>query len=304
MLSEEERLKYYIGDFYEKNDINISNDILEKYKIFKQNGIYFYLGPSNYPEDFKFKYGCVTPGWWWGNNNGFIIDIAALVNSADGYESDKLPVLTKARKIGEENNGILVKFEHSYHWNIIASLKDPYKWNDKINSIVWRGNSYTGSSKKSNRKLFVSQYYEKYNVGFVDSVKNSSIYEEQNKDKMTQEEQLKYKYLICLEGNDVGTSVKWSLFSNSIVIMAKPVIEGWLMEGLLEPYVHYVPLKDDFSDLEDIIKWCINNDDKCKDIAINSTKWMSQFLDNDKELRLHNYIKDWYIKNCHFQYLP
>ena len=31
--------------------------------------------------------------------------------------------------------------------------------------------------------------------------------------------------------------------------MKPPVVESWLMEGLLKPWVHYVPLAHDFSDL-------------------------------------------------------
>jgi hypothetical protein len=79
--------------------------------------------------------------------------------------------------------------------------------------------------------------------------------------------------------------------------MTKPYIESWLMEGLLEPYVHYIPLKEDFSDLEDIIKWCKNNDGKCKEISENGKKWMEQFKNKDYELLLHKYIVNWYKNN-------
>jgi hypothetical protein len=117
---------------------------------------------------------------------------------------------------------------------------------------------------------------------------------------MTINEQLQYKYLISLEGNDVATSLKWSLLSNSVVIMAKPTMESWLMEGLLEPYVHYVPLKDDFSDLEEIYEWCKQNDEKCKQISINATLWMNQFLNIDNETELHSTITNWYKSNINF----
>jgi len=294
-LTYNDRLKYYLGNFYNKKNISIHVD--DKYKNFEQNCIYYYLGADNYPKNFSFKYGCVTPGWWWGFNNGFVVNFPCLTNSSDGYESDELPVLTKARIIGKENNGILLKYEYNYHWHILENLKDPYEWCEKINSIIWRGNSYTGYNKKYNRALFINKYYKNYNVGFYDNTPNPNIPIEQIKDKLTVQEQLKYKYLICLEGNDVGTSLKWSLFSNSVVLMAKPVIEGWLMEGLLEPYVHYVPLKDDFSDLDEIIQWCITNDDKCKEISINSTKYMNQFLNHNEELNLHNDIINWYKQN-------
>jgi len=38
-------------------------------------------------------------------------------------------------------------------------------------------------------------------------------------------EQLKYKYIISLEGNDVGSSLKWVLLSQSVAFMKKPAVE-------------------------------------------------------------------------------
>lgn len=288
-----QRLKYYLGDFYGKTKINLKVD--DKYKIFHQNGIYYYLGPNAYPQDFRFEHGFVRPAWWWGYNNGFYIDFPCLTVSADGYNSDELPVLAKARIIGKPMNGILVKYEYDYHWSILNNFKDNYNWNEKENNIVWRGNSVTSYNKKYNRYDFISKYYKEHNVGFTGN--NPNISSDLFKDILQIDEQLKYKYLICLEGNDVATSLKWSLMSNSVVIMSKPIIEGWLMEGLLQPYVHYVPLNDDFSDLNEIIEWCRNNDDACKQISENATKWMMQFLDSDNEMKLHNAIREWYQSN-------
>lgn len=37
----------------------------------------------------------------------------------------------------------------------------------------------------------------------------------------------------------------------------------------LEPWVHYVPIKSDFSDLLEKVEWLRNNDDKAKEIAKN-----------------------------------
>lgn len=295
-MSFEDRLKYYLGDFYNKTSITVYVD--DKYKTFKQNGIYYYLGPDGYPDDFKFDHGYVRPGWWW-HQGDFQVTFPCLTNSADGYESDELPVLTKARIIGNYNNGILIKYEYNYHWHILHNFNDSYTWENKDNRIVWRGNSWTGHNKKYNRFTFVEKYYQHHNVGFSDT--NPAYPIDCNKGPMSVEEQLKYKYLICIEGNDVATSLKWQLLSNSVVLMSKPMIEGWLMEGLLQPYVHYIPLKEDFSDLEEILDWCSSHDDICRQIAQNSTRWMEQFLDYDNELKLHDAIIQWYKTNVVFE---
>ena len=291
-MNNNDRIKYYFGDFFNTSH---SIKVLDIYKTFNQNGIYYYLGTNNYPRDFTFKYGSVHPGWWWGGNGYFIVNFPCLTNSADGYNSDGLPVLTKARIIGKKNNGILLKYGYNRHWAILENFIDPVIWNNKINSVVWRGNSYSSECKKYNRQLFVDRYYKNHNVGY--SGTDESVQIEKMKGYLTIDEQLKYKYLIVIEGNDVATSLKWSLLSNSLVIMSKPIIESWLMEGLLKPYVHYVPLKDDFSDLEEILEWCKLNDNECKQISKNASEYMLQFMDKDNEMLLHNILTNVYKQN-------
>lgn len=286
------RYKYYLGNFYTKSNIVIN---VNPYKEYKQDHIFYYTGPNQIVN----ANIIVSPGWWWGYNNEFYVNFPCLTNSADGYISDELPVLTKARIIENPYNGILIKYEYGYHWKILETFEDSYSWEDKNNSVCWRGNHITALNKKYNRRYFVEKYYQKYDIGFYPKRDDDYCKDHLNlfKNSMTQNEQLKSKYLICLEGNDVGTSLKWQLASNSIVLMAKPTIEGWLMEGLLEPYVHYVPLKDDLSDLDDIVKWCNNNDEACNEISTNARKHMEQFMDKDIELMLHRLLCKWYQKN-------
>jgi hypothetical protein len=296
------RYKYYLGDFYSKSNIVVD---VSKYKEFSRDRIFYYTGPNQKIDNFPIGHDLldkISPGWWWGHNNRFNVDFPCITNSADGFESDQLPVLTKARIIDNHYNGILIKFEYDYHWKILKTFRDPYNWTNKIDSVCWRGNHIVGLTKKYNRRHFVEMYYKFYDIGFHPK-KDDDYYNANSdmfKNSMTQEEQLKYKYLICIEGNDVGTSLKWQLASNSIVLMAKPIIEGWLMEGALEPFVHYVPLKDDFTDLDKMIDWCRNNDDKCKEISANARKHIEQFLDEENELLLHKMLCNWYKKNVSF----
>ena len=52
------------------------------------------------------------------------------------------------------------------------------------------------------------------------------------------------------------------------------------MEELLEPWVHYIPVEEDFSDLEDILAWARANDEKCKMISRRATLWVYDLLLN------------------------
>ena len=96
------------------------------------------------------------------------------------------------------------------------------------------------------------------------------------------EEQSQFKYILSIEGNDVATGLKWQLTSNSVVFMAAPITVSFAMEDLLVPFVHYVPVKDDYSNLVEMVEWARMNDDKCKWISEQATLYMDQ-LWNSKE---------------------
>jgi hypothetical protein len=120
------------------------------------------------------------------------------------------------------------------------------------------------------------------------------------KKHMTMEEQLTYKYIISLEGNDVASGLKWQLFSNSVVIMPVATRVSWAMEDNLVPYKHYVPVDSSMSNLEAVLDWCGENDDACCEIARNGKKYMEQFLDLEREDRLEKEIIERYAQNVTF----
>ena len=52
-------------------------------------------------------------------------------------------------------------------------------------------------------------------IGFSHIVQNEYQYQDYVKDKLTMKDMLKSKFLISIEGNDVATSTKWIMSSNS-----------------------------------------------------------------------------------------
>lgn len=93
---------------------------------------------------------------------------------------------------------------------------------------------------------------------------------------MTIKDQLKFKYILSIEGNDVATGLKWQLASNSVVFMAKPNTVSFAMEDLLVPFIHYVPVKDDYSNLMEMVEWARQNDEKCRWISRQATLYMNK----------------------------
>ena len=64
------------------------------------------------------------------------------------------------------------------------------------------------------------------------------------------------------------------------ILLVESKYKLWFRD-MLEPMVHYVPVKEDLSDLIDMIKWCKANDKKCKNIAINAKNFYLKYLQKD-----------------------
>ena len=53
--------------------------------------------------------------------------------------------------------------------------------------------------------------------------------------------------------------------------------------------MHYVPVKEDLSDLYEMIRWCQENDDKCQQIVKNASKFADKYL---TEEGISDYLSD------------
>jgi hypothetical protein len=212
-------------------------------------------------------------------------DITVPVQFGDNVLSDTSSnVFVKARDIGCTQS-MLLKLNTARHWKFDISGDIP--WDNKGDNVIWRG-ATTGYG--DTRLLLVKKYYAKYDIGFSKSVQFREIDGRYIKPFCFLGAQLRNKFILSIEGNDVATNLKWILASNSVPIMPKPTKETWLMEGLLEPFIHYLPIKDDFSDLENILLWAKDNDVTCREIALNGKRYMAQFKDVQKELYLQRML--------------
>ncbi|KAL7555947.1 hypothetical protein ACA910_005487 [Epithemia clementina (nom. ined.)] len=92
------------------------------------------------------------------------------------------------------------------------------------------------------------------------------------------EQQLRYKGMIFLEGNDVSSGLKWGLLSRSVVLMPPPTKMTWAMEALLQPYVHYIPLYPNLTNVEEQVQWMIDHDQEAQAIAHQSSLWIQDLV--------------------------
>ena len=198
-----------------------------------------------------------------------------------------ITIFSKVRPIGAETRTVLLKLQCSRHYGMLPSISEidlPYE--QKSPKLFWRGISTGCNFRHNMRDLAVTKFQRHPNPNI--DIKFNMLVQEVSGDYVMGdwrniEDQLKCKYLLSIEGNDVATNLKWIMLSNSVCIMPLPRICSWFMEDHLIPYVHFVPVSEDFSDLEEVYEWCLDHDAECEEISKNATEFAKQFLDLERE---------------------
>ncbi len=186
------------------------------------------------------------------------------------------PTLFKARPISGNNaNSVLFKLNKRRHFKWV---NDSLKFSDKKDTLVWRG-----VAKHALRVNFVRNFYNHSLCNIGQTKRGDNGNQPWTKEFLAIEEQLKYKFIFCPEGNDVATNLKWAMSSNSLCIMPKPKYETWFMEGTLIAGIHYVEVKDDCSDLEEKINYYITHTAEAEQIIENSHQYIKRFQDEKLE---------------------
>jgi hypothetical protein len=226
----------------------------------------------------------------------------------DGFP--QLPIFAKWRfndvakhKLGPVPIITLMDSERHFGTNIRKKVPEgDIPWHEKKNMAFWRG-AMTGivdgkfhydlDYEKEDDKLNVCLMFERCRFVYENlkkettaSIANIGLSMGNNmsevgginlaKPLVSIQEHLQYKMLISLEGNDVASGLKWSLYSKSVVLMPPPLKSIYAMEYLLEPWVHYVPLN--VSDLEDAVQWVLDNDEEAQRISQRGTNFIEDLL--------------------------
>ena len=151
-------------------------------------------------------------------------------------------------------------------YNPFRSFHKGIKFNTKINKIISgcrreRSHKYNFLKRRDieigQREYFYSDAVSKENVvcpsGWIHDY-----------------EMIKYKYILDIDGNGcTWDATAWKLNSGSIIFKTESRWRQWFYDDYL-PWVHYVPINDDFSNLQEMYCWCEENQDKCEEIIKNA----------------------------------
>lgn len=215
-------------------------------------------------------------------------NLKAAFLSGDITHVPDFQTIVKSRPIGDRNaNSVILNLDKIRHF-IFVNDKKPFV--GKKDMLVGRG-----AVSQPHRKRFLELYFNHplCNVGQVNMDNEGSKY---LVGKMTIDEQLEYKFILSLEGNDVATNLKWVMSSSSLAVMPRPKYETWFMEGTLIPDYHYILIQDDYSDLEERLNYYIEHTEEAIDITRNANEYVSQFRNKKREDLISLLVLDKYFR--------
>lgn len=186
----------------------------------------------------------------------------------------------------DNSNSVLLKLDKCRHY---VFLRDRRPFESKADRAIFRG--YIG--QRPNRLLFCNTFAGNPRVDVANTLSGGSPFAEEKipnsgnaAPRLSLYEHLDYRYIMALEGNDVASNLRWVMSSQSLAVMPRPTCESWFMEERLEPGVHYIEVKDDYSDLESQLDYYSAHPKEAKEIARRANEYVNQFRD----LRRERYI--------------
>lgn len=252
------RLDYY-NKLKEKKQIPQSSPTLANHKLKNVNysKVYFF-------DSYEFtRYFSKTLPW--------------LFRPGDITDLQPYPTIVKSRPITENNeNSVLLKLNKIRHFIFV---KDKTKFEDKIPKILFRGAAHG----KPNRQMFIEKWIDNPMCDIKDTAKDSINPPQWQSKPISIKQQLRYKYIMAIEGNDVASNLKWIMSSQSIAVMPRPKYETWFMEGCLIPNYHYIEIKEDFSDLIEKVNYYEQHPEQAKAIIKNANEYVKPFKDKKRE---------------------
>lgn len=195
-------------------------------------------------------------------------------------------IITYNRKYNSKDNIMFPLLD--YHFPEYIKIEDNIPFLSKQNNIIWRGSTTGSSSLQENIRynIVVNNINKNKHIdlGFSHMCQdvyydNVNAFDNMYKGQISRKEQLNHKFILNIEGNDCASSFAWVLSSNCCPLHNYPFTwETYIFGSGLEPYIHFIPIEKDGSDLIEKYDWCMNNLDKCEEIANNGKKYIEKYL--------------------------
>lgn len=148
-------------------------------------------------------------------------------------------------------------------YNQYRSIHKGIPFTSKISQLVYaggeRGSKFNFMKNKqtnlSQRAFFATEDVDKTNVSCPSHIPRDDM--------------IHYKYILDIDGNAcTWDATAWKLNSGSVIFKPESDWKQWFYDQYL-PWIHFIPVRDDFQDLQEKIEWCQKNQNKCLEMVKN-----------------------------------
>jgi hypothetical protein len=211
-----------------------------------------------------------------------------------------LPVISYNRIAGHPDSRVFI-WPNSYHVRIAQSgLLDERPFLRKQSKCVFRGalsgpmrsqDAAPGIVKVSRAQYLLSLPAHEPNLDLAVTFVPSQLatdpdylsieprIEKIRSNVIPMEELFSFRYVLCLEGADISSGFGGVLASRSVPLHPYPFCyESWFFNGLV-PWVHFVPLMHDGSDLLDVLAYCEEHSAEMERISAEGRRVMAVAAD-------------------------
>lgn len=169
------------------------------------------------------------------------------------------------------------------------------KWSNKIDKIIFRGaTTDCGYDDKTSARYLAHKLSAQGDIPELDAgitklwfndiqLANSSLSYPQRINPISPipfVQMSKYKYILNIDGSVTAFRLSAELAFGSVILKVDSKYKIWYLH-LLKPWVHYIPIKSDLSDLKEIIHWCKSNQSACEAIGAKAREFYFQYISKE-----------------------
>ncbi len=168
-------------------------------------------------------------------------------------------------------------------------------WEDRVSRVFWRGSSTgahaitlaslenlprfrlcgIGANNKALRGVLDAKLTNIVQVSNAEEFAKIRAYLESGgllSAHVPQMQFLKYRFQIDIDGNSNSWSLLLKLLMGACVLKVMSAWRQWYYSDI-QAWEHYVPIKNDLSDLEEQVAWCLDHDEQAREIATNGMRF-------------------------------
>jgi hypothetical protein len=224
------------------------------------------------------------------------------MSSADGFQDLMLPTIDDWEIASQKIFYGMCRDQYKGFENAIETT-----WENKIDKVVFRGaTTDCGYDEKTSARYLAHKLSQLGEIEELDAgitklwfndikLPGKPIqYPKRIKpiDPIPFVDMSRYKYILNIDGSVTAFRLSAELAFGSVILKVDSKYKIWYM-GLLVPWVHYIPIKSDLSDLKEKIEWCKANQTVCKTIGDNARKFYTQYINKST-------MMDWIAHTLNF----